>query len=111
MTQAFTEQVTTLEATSWLSVSEFTEIAGLQTPDVVSLVEVGVLKPTGLSPQDWSFDSDAMALARRVRHIREDLELNLDIHALALGFRLMERICELESALKHARVAQLQDRG
>ena len=57
-----------------------------------------------------TFDSQAMTLARRLRRIREDLELDLDVHALALGFRLLERITELESALNRAQVAQLQDR-
>ena len=32
-----TEQITTLEAT-WLSVSEFTQVAGLRQTDVVALV-------------------------------------------------------------------------
>jgi hypothetical protein len=104
------EQMTTLQAT-WLSVSEFTRVAGLDTPQVVSLVEIGVLKPDGHSLQDWAFDSEAMALARRLRHLREDLELDLDVHALALGFRLLERISELECALNRAQVAQLQDRA
>ena len=105
-----TEQITTLEAT-WLSVTEFTQVAGLQQTELVALVEVGVLKPIGQSLNDWSFDSNAMPLARRLRRIREDLELDLDTHALALGFRLLERITELESALNRAQVAQLQDRG
>lgn len=105
-----TETITTLEAT-WLSVSEFTQIAGLQQTEVVSLVEVGVLKPTGQSLGDWAFDSESMTLARRLRRIREDLELDLDVHALALGFRLLERITELESALGRAQIAQLQDRA
>ena len=105
-----TEQITTLEAT-WLSVTEFTQVAGLQQTELVALVEVGVLKPIGQSFNDWSFDSNAMTLARRLRRIREDLELDLDTHALALGFRLLERITELESALNRAQVAQLQDRG
>ena len=103
-----TEQITTLEAT-WLSVTEFTQVAGLSQGDVVELVEVGVLKPVGRSVNDWSFDSDAMSLARRLRRIREDLELNLDVHALALGFRLLERISELESALSRVQIQQLQD--
>ena len=105
-----TEQITTLEAT-WLSVSEFTQVAGLRQTDVVALVEVGVLKPIGQTQSHWSFDSEAMTLARRLRRIREDLELDLDVHALALGFRLLERISELESALNRAQVIQLQVRG
>ena len=103
-----TEQITTLEAT-WLSVTEFTQVAGLSQGDVVELVEVGVLKPVGRSVNDWSFDSEAMSLARRLRRIREDLELNLDVHALALGFRLLERISELESALSRVQIQQLQE--
>lgn len=104
-----TEQITTLEAT-WLSVTEFTQVAGLSEGDVIELVEVGVLKPVGRSLNDWSFDSQAMTLARRLRRIREDLELNLDVHALALGFRLLERITELETALNRSQIQQLQDR-
>ena len=104
-----TESITTLEAT-WLTVTEFTQVAGLSQGDVVALVDVGVLKPSGRSVNDWSFDSEAMSLARRLRRIREDLELNLDVHALALGFRLLERISELESALNRAQIQQLQDR-
>ena len=104
-----TEQITTLEAT-WLSVTEFTQVAGITQGEVVELVEVGVLKPLGRSVNDWAFDSEAMTLARRLRRIREDLELHLDVHALALGFRLLERISELESALNRAQIQQLQDR-
>lgn len=105
-----TEQITTFEA-SWLTVTEFTQVAGLSQGDVVALVEVGALKPSGHSVHDWSFDSEAMALARRLRRLREDLELNLDVHALALGFRLLERITELESALSRSQRQQLQDRS
>ena len=104
-----TEQITTLGAT-WLSVTEFTQVAGLSQGDVIELVEVGVLKPVGRSLNDWSFDSQAMTLARRLRRIRDDLELNLDVHALALGFRLLERITELETALNRSQIQQLQDR-
>ena len=50
-----TEQITTLE-TTWLSVSEFTQVAGLQQTDVVSLVEVGVLKPIGRTQKDCFHD-------------------------------------------------------
>ncbi len=105
-----TEQITTFEAT-WLSVTEFTQVAGLSQGDVVELVDVGVLKPLGHTVNDWSFDNEAMNLARRLRRIREDLELNLDVHALALGFRLLERINELETALNRANIEQLQDRS
>lgn len=105
-----TEHITTIE-TTWLSISEFTDVAGLQKTEVLQLVEIGILQPTGTSPHDWSFDSHAMILARRFRRIREDLELDLDLHALALGFRLLERITELEVALKRSEVAHLLDRS
>lgn len=104
-----TEPITTFEST-WLSIQDFSQVAGLRQTEVVSLVEIGIFRPAGQSQQDWSFDSEAMTLARRLRRIREDLELDLDVHALALGFRLLERITELESALNHARITHQPNR-
>lgn len=102
-----TEQITTLEAT-WLTVTEFTQVAGLTQGEVVELVDVGVLVPTGQNIDEWAFDNSSMVLARRLRRIREDLELNLDRQALVLGFRLLQRIAELESSLNQMQIQKLQ---
>jgi hypothetical protein len=43
-----------------------------------------------------------------MRRLRDDLDLTLDLQALALGFRLLERISELESELARQRAQQLR---
>lgn len=94
---------------TWLSLSEFTQVSGLSQDQVSELVELGVLSPSGTSAADWGFNPHVMALARRLRRLREDLDLQLDPHALALGFCLLERIGELECQLSRERAAQLHE--
>ncbi len=93
----------------WLTLSEFSEVSGLSSAQVVELVELGILRPAGSVAQEWLFNQHSMGLASRLRRLREDLDLNLDLHALALGFRLLERIEELEAELRTERVTRVRD--
>jgi DNA-binding transcriptional MerR regulator len=94
---------------TWLSLGEFTQVSGLSSAEVRELVEIGILSPTGASAGDWLFNHQAMALARRLRRLQEDLDIKLDLHALALGFSLLERISELETQLCRERAAHLRE--
>lgn len=89
-----------------LSLREFTEISGLSSVQIRELVEIGILSPSGASAGEWLFNQHAMAMARRLRRLREDLDLSLDLHALALGFSLLDRICELENQLCRERASR-----
>ena len=103
-----TTQTTTLiqaEITT-LTLLEFTEVSGLTHIQIQELVETGVLNPTGQDASGWLFNQQAMSLAQRLRRIQTDLELDLDPHALALGFRLLERITELETLLSQERASR-----
>jgi DNA-binding transcriptional MerR regulator len=93
---------------AWLSITEFSEISGLTPEQVQELVDLGVLAPSGTAAADWLFNHQTMTLARRMRRLRDDLDLTLDLQALALGFRLLERISELESELARQRAQQLR---
>ena len=92
---------------TWLSLGEFAQVSGLSAEQIQELVELGILAPSGASAHDWLFNHQAMALARRLRRLREDLDLELDLQALALGFRLLERINELEGQLCRERANRL----
>lgn len=94
---------------TWLSLHEFTEVSGLSSVQVRELVEIGILSPSGASAGEWLFNPHAMAVARRLRRLREDLDLSLDLHALALGFSLLERISELEHQLCRERASRHQE--
>lgn len=92
---------------TWLSLGEFAQVSGLTADQIQELVELGILAPSGASAHEWLFNHQAMALARRLRRLQEDLDLELDLHALALGFRLLERINELEGQLCRERATRL----
>jgi chaperone modulatory protein CbpM len=94
---------------TWLSLGEFTQVSGLSQDQVRELVELGVLSPSGASAAEWVFNPHAMTLARRLRRLQEDLDIKLDLHALALGFSLLERISELECQLSRERAARFHD--
>lgn len=89
-----------------LTLTEFSRISGLSAADVLELVELGVLMPEGASATDWSFSERSTQLIGRLRRLQQDFELSLDLHALALGYRLLERIQDLEQALQIERLQQ-----
>jgi chaperone modulatory protein CbpM len=94
---------------AWLTLAEFSEVSGLSSAQVRELVEIGVLAPSGTSAQEWHFNHRAMTLARRLRRLQEDLDIDLDLQAVALGYRLLERISELESQLCREQAARRID--
>ncbi|MFO1419012.1 MAG: chaperone modulator CbpM [Methylotetracoccus sp.] len=84
---------------SWLSLTEFTEISGLTIDEIRELVGMGILSPGGNSDQDWTFDHSLMERSRRLRRLREDLDLQLGLDGLAMAYWLLGRIEELEQQL------------
>lgn len=86
------------------SLTEFASLSNLTPTEIAELVEIGVLIPSGVSPNDWAFNDQTLMLMRRLRRLEADFELQLDLKTLALGYRLLERIEELESHLQKATV-------
>jgi hypothetical protein len=84
--------------------TEFASLSNLSPTEIAELVEIGVLIPSGVSSKDWAFNDQTLMLMRRLRRLEADFELELDLKTLALGYRLLERIEELESHLQKARV-------
>ena len=94
---------------TWLTFTEFSEVSGLSLEQVHELVEMGILAPSGARPIDWLFNCQSMTLIRLLRRLQTDLDIDLDLHALALSYRLLERISELEALLSQERAARLCD--
>jgi len=70
----------------------------------VSLVEEGILEPTGTGPAEWRFSGVQLRRAHVVRRLQQDLGINLAGAALAIN--LMD---ELESLRQ--RLAVLERNG
>jgi MerR HTH family regulatory protein len=83
-----------------LTLTEFVGVSGWSVESVQHLVEIGILMPSGGSEGDWRFEAGMVSLARRLRRLQDDLEVELTPQALALSYRLLERIQELEIQLE-----------
>jgi chaperone modulatory protein CbpM len=87
-----------LDETTEVALEELLSGSGLQREELIELVELGVLHPSGTSERLWRFSSRAIWLGRRAARLRDDFGLNAAGMALALTY--LERIDELERRLR-----------
>ncbi|MGE0628376.1 MAG: chaperone modulator CbpM [Hyphomicrobiaceae bacterium] len=65
---------------------------------VATLVEYGVIEPTGRQPSEWQFSSLAVVRIARARRLERDLSLNPP--GIALALELLDEIEELRARLR-----------
>ncbi len=89
-----------------LSLEELAQLSGLSSAELLVLVEFDTLPPfvgVGVAPAavepavEVRFGADCLVLARTASRLRDDFDL--DVNALALTLRLLNRIHELEAEL------------
>jgi len=96
-----------IEQESWLheryelSLAQFCELSGLSEAELRALVDCGAIAPADPDARDWTFGADRLVVARSAHRLRRDFEL--DPAGLALAVTLLERVRELEEALRDLR--------
>ena len=96
-----------IEQESWLheryelSLAQFCELSGLSEAELRALVDCGAIAPADPGARDWTFGADRLVVARSAHRLRRDFEL--DPAGLALAVTLLERVRELEEALRDLR--------
>jgi len=90
-----------------LSLAELVRVSELSEPELLELVEYGALAPLDARAQPPTFSAECVVVVRNARRLRDEFEL--DMHALALALRFLERIRDLETQLDRLR-AQLPRR-
>lgn len=88
-----------LDEQQQVSFEELEQLSGLTRPELNELVENGALIPASSEP--LTFNSSYIVTVRTVRRLREDFEL--DLNALSLSLRLLDRIHDLESQIRELR--------
>lgn len=78
------------EYTLTLRFDEACSALDMESRQVVKIVELGIIAPTGASPEDWRFDSEMISIARRALRLRRDLHIDWTAVALVLDL-LQER--------------------
>jgi chaperone modulatory protein CbpM len=93
-----------LEEEVEFSLSELSQACAVQAEWLVTLVEEGILEPSGAGATEWRFSGVCLKRAHSVQRLQRDLDLNLPGVALVLD--LMEELEALRirvAALDQAR--------
>jgi hypothetical protein len=88
--------------------TQLIELSGLTEAELHELVDDGALVPVNVGAPAWSFDAQALTIARAAGRLRR--ELDLDAHALAVVLRLIARIEELEAEMRALRAGVSRSR-
>jgi chaperone modulatory protein CbpM len=94
-----------LDARQQLSLGQLAQLSALTEAELRELVEFGVLTPS--DPAASTYSAEYVIILRTACRLRR--EFDLDLHAMAVSLRLLDRIHELEAQLHSAR-AQLPRR-
>ncbi|MGI9318013.1 MAG: chaperone modulator CbpM [bacterium] len=84
-----------------ISLEQICEICNINRPQVVRLVDLGVLHPSGDRPSSWSFAFYSVTRLKRACRLQRDLDLNLE--GVALSLELLDEINRLRSELDFLR--------
>ncbi|HLQ24265.1 MAG TPA: chaperone modulator CbpM [Acidiferrobacterales bacterium] len=76
---------TVLDEETSLSFTELCRSCGLQASELVSMVEEGLLQPSGDAPENWHFPAPALRRLRTALWLQHELEINLPGAALTLS--------------------------
>lgn len=87
-----------LEELTQLTLSDLCHACATQEPQIIALVETGILEPQGREPAQWAFDGVSLHRARVALRLQRDLELDMAGAALALA--LLDEIVSLRRRLK-----------
>jgi len=84
-----------------LTLAELSHACAMHAEWVVSLVEEGVLEPSGRGPASWRFSGASLRRARSAARLQHDLGINVAGVALVLDL-----IDEMETLRKRLRVLE-----
>jgi len=87
-----------------LPLREFCDLSGLSEAELRELVDYGALAPADVATGQWVFSARSITVARTARRLREEFEL--EPHGITMVLAYLDRIRELEQALRELR-AQL----
>ena len=81
-----------------ISIEQLAELAGVSRELLRELVDFGVLIPTNIQSEHWTFTPDCIMSVRAAGRLQTDFDLDTNSLSVALG--LMERIRTLEAQLR-----------
>ncbi len=87
-----------IEEETAISLDELCEACSVKSEEVISLVEEGVIEPSGEQPVQWRFEAVSIRRVRRAHRLRRDLGVNLA--GVALALELLDELEALRARLQ-----------
>ncbi len=84
-----------------LDTHEFCLCAELPQAVLLEIVEHGIVEPSGISPDQWLFDANALAIVKRA--FRLQAQLQIEWAGVALALQLLDEIEQLRAENHHLR--------
>lgn len=93
------------EYTLTLRLDEACSALGVESRQILKIVETGIINPAQNAPEEWRFDPDMMSIARRALRLRRDLQIDWSTVALVLDLvderdRLLQENTALQQRLQ-----------
>ncbi len=95
-----------LDESGAVTLRDLVELSGLAEAVLRELVDYGALQPVDVTAPAWTFTTEVVVTARTAQRLQHDFEL--DVHALAVVLRYVERIDSLESEIRALRARALR---
>ena len=84
-----------------ISLEELVAVSGLTERELLELVQAGAIPASGGDVAGYTFSARVVTVARTACRLRDDLEL--DVRALGVALRLLERVADLEAEISRLR--------
>ena len=84
-----------------LNIDEFCQCAELPQTILLEIVEHGIVEPSGATPEQWRFGSNALAVVKRAFRLQTDLQI--DWAGVALALQLLDELEQLRAENNHLR--------
>ena len=85
-----------------LSLDEISHSFGVSTETIITIIDEGIISPSGGDETEWQFDGESMSIIRTVLQLKSDLGVNVEGAGLAL--ELMREIQRLNTLLRNANI-------
>ena len=73
-----------------VSFEEFCQVTNLASAVLIEIVEQGIVEPKGNAPENWSFDTQMIAVTKKALRLHNDLDI--DWPGIALAISLIDEL-------------------
>lgn len=78
-----------------LGVEQVCMVVEISRPELIQVIELGIVEPPGNSPEEWVFDINMLSVLRRAQRLHRQLEVSWS--GIALAMQLLDEVEQLQT--------------